>query len=156
MQLLRKVWCHKRSAFWNRIQTYMHNTKISVKMNWSLNLQENILKKKKKLLKSTGHLWQLSKTSLLTWCIPTYASNNKPVNIWTQLVVEKWKKKHPCRRSNVVSDALILRPQLSWGLEFNSNIFVRNYFFLKNYVTSEGAVSPMFYTINSSPLLVTN
>ena len=30
---------------------------------------------------------------------------------------------------------------LSWGLEFNSNILVRNFFFLKNYVTSEGVVS---------------
>ena len=28
-----------------------------------------------------------------------------------------------------------------WGLEINSNILVRNYFFLENYVTSEGAVS---------------
>ena len=34
---------------------------------------------------------------------------------------------------------------LSWGLEFNSNILVRNYFFLKNYVTSEGAVSHNLY-----------
>ena len=30
---------------------------------------------------------------------------------------------------------------VSWGLEFNSNISVRVYFFLINYVTSEGAVS---------------
>ena len=30
---------------------------------------------------------------------------------------------------------------LSWGFEFDSNIIVRNYFFLKNYVTLEGAVS---------------
>ena len=28
-----------------------------------------------------------------------------------------------------------------WGLKINSNILLRNYFFLKNYVTSEGAVS---------------
>ena len=35
----------------------------------------------------TGHLWLLSKTSFLTWCISTYyAHNNKPVNILTQLV----------------------------------------------------------------------
>ena len=27
------------------------------------------------------------------------------------------------------------------GLETNSNILLRNYFFLKNYITSEGAVS---------------
>ena len=37
----------------------------------------------------------------------------------------------------------------------NSNISVENYFFLENYVTSERAVLAMFYTINSSPLLVT-
>ena len=30
---------------------------------------------------------------------------------------------------------------LSRGLQFNSNILVRKKFFLKNYVTSEGAVS---------------
>ena len=29
----------------------------------------------------------------------------------------------------------------SWGLKSNSDIIVRNYFFLKNYVTSEGAIS---------------
>ena len=30
---------------------------------------------------------------------------------------------------------------LSRGLEFNSDMLVRKYFFLKNYITSEGAVS---------------
>ena len=30
---------------------------------------------------------------------------------------------------------------LSWGLEFNANIFARNYIFLKNYITSERSVS---------------
>ena len=30
---------------------------------------------------------------------------------------------------------------LSWGLEINCNILVRNYLYLKNYVTSEGAIS---------------
>ena len=42
---------------------------------------------------------------------------------------------------------------LSWGLEINSNILVRNYFFLKNYVTSERE-SESFLTmcyIKSSP-----
>ena len=29
----------------------------------------------------------------------------------------------------------------AWGLKTNLNILLRNYFFLKNYVTSEGAVS---------------
>ena len=30
---------------------------------------------------------------------------------------------------------------LSWDLKINSNILVRNYLFLKNYITSEGAIS---------------
>ena len=38
----------------------------------------------------------------------------------------------------VLADAWL--PDLSWGLKINSNIWVRYYFFLKNYVTSEGAV----------------
>ena len=33
------------------------------------------------LLKGTEHVWKLSKTSILTWCISTYAFNNKPVTI---------------------------------------------------------------------------
>ena len=37
----------------------------------------------------------------------------------------------------------------------NSNTSVENYFFLEKYVTSEGAVLTMLFTINSSPLLVT-
>ena len=37
---------------------------------------------------------------------------------------------------------LILRPPNS--SEFNSNILVKKYFFLKNYVSSEGAVSNNF------------
>ena len=32
-------------------------------------------------LKDNGHYWSLSKTSLLTWCISTYAQNNQPVKI---------------------------------------------------------------------------
>ena len=38
----------------------------------------------------------------------------------------------------MLSDAWIW--DLSRGLEFNSNILVRNHFFLKNDVTSEGAI----------------
>ena len=29
-----------------------------------------------------------SKTSILTWCIPTYTQNNKPVKIQSHLVLE--------------------------------------------------------------------
>ena len=40
------------------------------------------------IVKYTGHLQYLSKTSVLTCCISTYAQNNKSVKILTQLVVE--------------------------------------------------------------------
>ena len=50
------------------------------------------------------------------------------------------EEKHPCRTSCVLSESrLNSRPQLI--LQFNSNILVNNYFFPKNYVTSEEAVS---------------
>ena len=51
-----------------------------------------------------------------------------------------------CRSWERITDKQVVRFQmsrnrdLSWVLEFNSNILVGNYFFLKNYVTSEGAV----------------
>ena len=35
----------------------------------------------------------------------------------------------------------------------NSYVLCENYFFIENYVTSEGAVSYNVYTIKSSPLL---
>ena len=52
------------------------------------------------------------------------------------------EEKHPSRTSCVLSNAWIR--ELSLGLEFNSNILVRNYNLknLKNYATSEVAVSP--------------
>ena len=40
----------------------------------------------------------------------------------------------------VLLDAWFREPHL-WGLKISSNISVKNYFFLKNYTTSEGAVS---------------
>ena len=49
------------------------------------------------------------------------------------------KKKHPCRTICVLSVAWVR--DLSWGIEFNSNIFMRHYFFHKNYVISEWTVS---------------
>ena len=44
------------------------------------------------------------------------------------------EKKHPCRTTCVLSDAWIW--DLSWGLQFHSKFLVRNYFFLKNNLTS--------------------
>ena len=52
--------------------------------------------------------WYLSKTSVLTWCISTYAQHNKRVKFWAQLVIgvgrKWWKKKHPCWTNCVLSD----------------------------------------------------
>ena len=66
-------------------------------------------------------------------------NNNKPVKILTQLVVEiareKWRK---INTSCVLSDAWIW--YISLGLKISSNILVRIFLFLKNYVTSEEAV----------------
>ena len=58
---------------------------------------------------------------------------------WSSKLQENNGRKNTLVVSCVLSDARIWH--LSWGLEFNSNIFVRNYFFLKYYATSEGAVS---------------
>ena len=79
----------------------------------------------------------------------------------TQLVVKvarekKWKKNTLLTRSvcfrkldfgTSKSNSEVSKP--------NSNIFVENYFFLENYVTSEGPFLTMLYTTNSSTLLVT-
>ena len=65
----------------------------------------------------------------------------KSVTIWTQLVVEaareNGRKTHLSHKSCAFR-RLNSRTQLR--LEFNLNILVRIYFFLKNYVTSEKAV----------------
>ena len=52
---------------------------------------------------------------------------------------EKWKEQYSCRMSCVLSDACI------WDLSklrspINSIILVKNYFFFKNYLISEGVV----------------
>ena len=39
-------------------------------------------------LKALDTFGNISQTSILTWCIPTYASNNNSVEIWTPLVIE--------------------------------------------------------------------
>ena len=68
---------------------------------------------------------------------------HKITNLWTfELNIGRRSCEiiqHPCRTSCVLSDAWT--QDLSWGLEVNSNILVTIDFFLKNYGTSEGAVS---------------
>ena len=56
---------------------------------------------------------------------------------WSLKLWEQWKKNTLVKRSCVLSDAWF-RDLKIWGLEIE---FVGNYFFLENYVTSEGAVS---------------
>ena len=58
---------------------------------------------------------------------------------WSSKLQKNNGRKLPSCTSCVLLDAWIR--DLSWGLEFNSNILARNYLFLKYYITSEGAVS---------------
>ena len=39
-------------------------------------------------IKGTGHVWQLSKTSILTWCISTFECIKCENKVLTQLVIE--------------------------------------------------------------------
>ena len=55
------------------------------------------------LVRGTGHVWQLSKTktSITSWCSPTYAQSNKPVKYLSSFGQRSCKrimkeKKHPC------------------------------------------------------------
>ena len=58
-------------------------------------------------LKGKVHAWLLSKTSRLTWCIPSCAYNNKHVKMLAQSVFEVarkwWKKNTPVGRICVLS-----------------------------------------------------
>ena len=84
--------------------------------------------------------------------------SNKSVKSLTQLVVVVARddgRKNTLFAQVVCSQMPWIR-DLSWGLFFNSNIQVRNYAFLKNYVTSEGAVSHKVLYYRSSPLLVSS
>ena len=44
------------------------------------------------VLKALDILWWLSKTNILSWCIPRYVQIKKPVNILAQLVIEIARK----------------------------------------------------------------
>ena len=99
-----------------------------------------------------------SKTSILTWCIPTYAWNNKLVKIWTKLFIEVAREKLPKNTLFAQNNVCAFRCKIkgfTWCLLLFDYfiIWVRNYLLLKNYF-SERVVFTMLYTINSSPLLV--
>ena len=90
------------------------------------------------LLKDTEHLRQLSKTSILTWCIPTYM--HKITNLWKfglnwsfKLQENNKEKKH-----NFVWFQMYNRRLQAWSpLQFGR----------ENYVTSEGAVSHKLFWV---------
>ena len=66
-------------------------------------------------------------------------------------IMKDRKKKHPC--CVVLCAFRCIIKGFSWSLFI---IWVRNYLFLKNYVTWEGFFSHnVLYTMNSSPLLIT-
>ena len=80
---------------------------------------------------------------------------HKIINLWTFELIWSSKmeenndrKKQSCRTSCLLSDAW--NRDLCWGIEFSSHILVRNHIFLRNYVTSQGAVFTMLYTIHFS------
>ena len=85
----------------------------------------------------------MSKTSILTWCIPTWAYNNKLGAIWTQLVFKvarKRKKNKPLLHNFVCFRMHKIKASAEVFLIF----WVRNYLFLKTNITSEGTVCQCF------------
>ena len=77
-----------------------------------------------------------------------YAYDNKPLKIWTQLVVEVAREKRK-KKNTLVAQVVCLQMPWIWdpsgGLDFILNILLGSYFFFESYVASE----------NSSLLLVT-
>ena len=70
-----------------------------------------------------GHYWYLSKTSLLTWCISTYAKNNLwkfELNWSSKLQGKNGRKNAIDTQSCVLSDAWFWDLKiLFWGLSFS-------------------------------------
>ena len=116
-------------------------------------------------LKGAWHLWYLSKTSILTCCIPTSAPNNLckfGLNIGHLSCQKKiMKEKTPLHKMGVLLDAwerlqVWSLPQiqmLEWEITAFSKTRVRNYHFLKSYVTPEASYFSQC-CINSFMLLV--
>ena len=88
-------------------------------------------------LKDSGHNWWLSKTSVLTWCISTYASNKKPVKCSAQYWSSTLRGNNERKKRTLVTRSCVLSYAWFRYLKFQ----IENYFFLENYVTSEGVVS---------------
>ena len=99
-------------------------------------------------------LWKISKTSRML-----HSNMHSITNLWkfglnhlsSKLRENNMEEKTPLSHKLCAFRWLEVEP--IWGPEFNSNILVRNYFFFKNYVATEGAVSHNVVTINNSPML---
>ena len=67
-----------------------------------------------KSLKTLDTNWQLSKTSLHSWCISTYATNlwKFELNRSSKLRDNNKRKKHPCQTKLCAFRCLILRPKI--------------------------------------------
>ena len=67
-----------------------------------------------KSLKTLDTNWQLSKTSLHSWCIATYATNlwKFELNRSSKLRDNNKRKKHPCQTKLCAFRCLILRPKI--------------------------------------------
>ena len=94
----------------------------------------------------------MSKTSVLTWCIPTYAI----MQVFGHLVMEVAREK--CKKNALFAQICVLSDSnkrlQAWSLLI---FWVRINIFLKNYITSEGAVSHnVLYYQQLSILLVNN
>ena len=109
-----------------------------------------------KLLKAIDIL--LSKTSLLTWCITNIQCTcmHQITNlelIWLSKLRENNGRKNTLVAQGVCFQMLDFKTSRVQS-QLSSNILLRYYFFLKNYNQREPFLT-MFYTVNSSPLLVT-
>ena len=108
----------------------------------------------KKLLKRKVHVWQLSNTSVLTWCTH---QNHKMTSLWKSGLNRSSKLRENDERKNtfvgricVLSDRnkrLLARSLLLFEWEITS--------FSKTTLLQRESFPTMFYTINSSPVLVT-
>ena len=107
--------------------------------------------------KGTEQLKSLSKTSILTWyCVPQHANNNKSIKIWTQYWSSKFQKK-----GKLPSLHKLVCFQMAYKKGFRPEVlcYLSDKLPLKNqklymFLQGEPLLTRMFYTINSSPLLV--
>ena len=86
--------------------------------------------------KGTGHVWWLAETSILTWCIPTYANKYQTSENVDSIghrscdkIMKERKTPFNIQRICVLSDAV--KGLQVWSLL--TLIWVRNNLFLKNY-----------------------